>query len=91
MHGETFVLLIVLIVIGVPVFLAMTAEVAKRWIGLKERQLEQTAHLAAEKAATDAMHIDKLERRVRVLERIATDRGVHLAEEIDSLDADTLN
>ena len=86
-----FVLMILVIAIGVPVFLAMVGEVAKRWIRLKEVQLTQTAHLAAEKAAAQAGHIEKLEARVRVLERIATDTGVALADQIDALDQDRLN
>jgi hypothetical protein len=82
---------IVVIGVAVPVFLAMVAEIAKRWIKLKETQLTQTAHLAAEKAAAQAAHIETLEARVRVLERIATDKGVTLADQIDALDQDRLN
>ena len=88
---DWFVLLVLLIVVGLPVFLAMTAEIAKRWIRLKEVQLTQTAHLAAEKAAAQAAHVEKLEARVRVLERIVTDKGAHLADQIDALDQDRLN
>ena len=86
-----FVLMILVIAIGVPVFLAMVGEVAKRWIRLKEVQLTQTANLTAEKAVAQSAHIEKLEARVRVLERIATDKGVHLADEIDALDTPRIN
>lgn len=48
---------------------------------LAERQLESTAQLTAEKVA----QYDKLEERVRVLERIVTDSGFSVAGEIDAL------
>jgi uncharacterized membrane protein len=85
------VIAIVATVVGIPMFFAMLAEVSKRWIALKEAQITQTAHLAAEKAAAQAAHVEKLEARVRVLERIATDKGVALADQIDALDQDRLN
>ncbi|MGE5722395.1 MAG: hypothetical protein ACM3YM_08020 [Sphingomonadales bacterium] len=79
-------MLVFFVIVAIPIVLiGVAGDVMKRWIKLKERQLNQTAHLAAEKAAAQAMHVDKLERRVRVLERIATDRGVDLAHEIDTL------
>ena len=57
----------------------------KPWLKLKERQLELQAQMTAEKAAQYAAHTEQLEQRVRVLERIATDRGVDLAQEIEDL------
>jgi ABC-type phosphate transport system auxiliary subunit len=57
----------------------------KSWIKLKERQLEVTGNLTAEKTAQYAAHTERLEQRVRVLERIVTDRGLALTEEIESL------
>lgn len=57
----------------------------KSWIKLKERQLEATGNLTAEKTAQYAAHTERLEQRVRVLERIVTDRGLALTEEIESL------
>jgi len=61
------------------------AGVAKRWIRLKERELQLNSQLTAEKAAQYAAHTERLEQRVRVLERIATDKGVDLADEIERL------
>ncbi len=64
------------------------------WMRLKERQLELEADKVAEKAAQYAAQTERLEQRVRVLERIVTDRGVSLADEIDKLrddDAAPLN
>ena len=68
-----------------PVTLAMIAEVAKRHIAFKERKLELMADKTAEKAAQYAAHVERLEQRMRVLERIATDKGVDLADQIESL------
>jgi small-conductance mechanosensitive channel len=75
---------LVLIVI-VPVLLGVGSDMFRRWLTLKERQLEHAAVLAADRATAQAAHIDKLEQRVRVLERIATDGGSKLAAEIDEL------
>jgi len=87
----SFVLWILVIVIGIPVFAGVLGGVAKRWIEVKEKQLDQAAMLAADKAAGQASQIERLESRVRVLERIATDRGVDLAAQIDALADDRLN
>ncbi len=64
---------------------AILAGVAKRWLALKERQLETTAKVAGEQAAQYAAKIERLEAHVAVLNRIVTDRSGHLAAEIDSL------
>jgi ABC-type nitrate/sulfonate/bicarbonate transport system substrate-binding protein len=42
----------------------------------------------AEKAAQYAAQTERLEQRVRVLERIVTDRGIAVADEIDKLRGD---
>lgn len=57
----------------------------KRFMDYKERQLALTADKTAEKAAQYAAHVEKLEERMRVLERIATDKGVDVAAQIESL------
>lgn len=57
----------------------------KPWLKLKERQLEIQSAQTAEKAAQYAAHTDRLEQRVRVLERIVTDKGIALADEIEDL------
>ena len=57
----------------------------KRYLAFKERQFALTADSTAEKAAQYASHVEKLEARVRVLERIATDKGVDLAQQIEDL------
>jgi cation transport regulator ChaC len=48
-------------------------------------QIESTAALSAEKAAQYSSQVQQLEDRVRVLERIATDRGQDIAHQIEKL------
>ena len=43
------------------------------------------ARMTAEKAAQYAAHTERLEQRVRVLERIVTDKGIDVADEIERL------
>ena len=57
----------------------------KPWLRLKERQIEAVTRQSAEKAAQYAAQTERLEQRVRVLERIVTDKGIVLAEEIEAL------
>lgn len=61
------------------------------WFKLRERQLELEASMVAEKAAQYAAQTERLEQRVRVLERIVTDRGSDLAGQIEDLRTDPLN
>ena len=64
---------------------AIASSVIGKMIRLKEKQLEVQTTLTAEKTAQYAAHTERLEARVRVLERIATDKGVDLSNEIESL------
>ncbi len=63
----------------------------KSWMRMKERQMENQSTQTAEKAAQYAAHTERLEQRVRVLERIATDKGVDLSDEIEALRDTSLN
>jgi hypothetical protein len=80
-----------MIVVGIPVIAGVGLDMFKRWLKLKERQLDQAATLAADRAAAQTAHVERLEQRMRVLERIATDKGNHLAAEIEDLRADRIN
>ena len=80
-----------LIVVGLPVIGGLGADIFKRWAKLKEKQLEHAAVLAADKAVAQAAHIERLEQRMRVLERIATDKGTDLAAQIEDLRSGELN
>ena len=85
--NEPFVVILAIILVGLPVVLGISLEMYKRHMGFKERRLELMADKTAEKAAQYATQVERLEQRMRVLERIATDKGVHLAAEIDDLRA----
>lgn len=63
----------------------------RSWLNVKERQLEMQSHETAEKTAQYAAHTERLEQRVRVLERIITDRGVELSDQIERLRDAPLN
>lgn len=64
---------------------AILAGVLKHYLSLKERQIEAVTTQSAEKAAQYAAHTERLEQRVRVLERIVTDKGIDVADEIERL------
>jgi hypothetical protein len=85
MSTQVFVLSIIALAVGLPVTLASIGEVVKRQIKFKERKLELMADKTAERAAQYAAHVERLEQRMRVLERIATDKGVNLADQIEIL------
>ncbi len=70
---------------------AIGAGVFKKWLSIKERQLDAQTTMTAEKAAQYAAHTERLEERVRVLERIATDRGIDVSDEIEKLRDQPLN
>jgi hypothetical protein len=88
MEKEILVLGFFMIVVGIPVIADMLNKIHKRNIALRERELEIMGSQTAEKAAQYAAQTERLEQRVRVLERIVTDRGADLAREIDRLGQD---
>ena len=61
------------------------------WSKHQQKMIEKQSEMTAEKAAQYAAQTERLEARVRVLERIATDRGVDVAEEIEKLRDTPLN
>ena len=79
------------IVVGLPVVVGSLVDVFKRSLKYRERRMEIEAQMTAEKAAQYAAHTERLEQRVRVLERIVTDRGIVVAEEIELLRDKPLN
>jgi len=78
-HG-TLALLVPLMALSIPFFAI--------WTKHQRRMEEIRARSTAEKAAQYAAHTERLEERVRVLERIITDRGTSLAHEIEALRAE---
>jgi hypothetical protein len=79
-----------IIALTIPI-VAIIARTVTKMIALKEKQLEAQTAMTAEKSAQYAAHTERLEARVRVLERIATDKGVDLADEIEGLRDTPLN
>ena len=59
------------------------------WLKHRERiekmRIESTAQVSAERAAQYVGRVDELEERLRVLERIVTDRGYDVATQIEAL------
>ena len=85
MSDGTALIIIVAVAVGLPMLAVMLTEITKRQIAFKERKLELVADKTAEKAAQYAAQVEHLEQRMRVLERIATDKGVVLADQIEEL------
>jgi len=73
------------LVVVIPVVAAAWSDAHKRRLDFQRRELELTADQTAERAAQYAAHVERLEQRVRVLERIATDKGSDLAARIEDL------
>jgi Tfp pilus assembly major pilin PilA len=82
---QSFILGFFFIVVGIPVILGVGGDMFRRWLKHKEKMAEALSAQTAEKAAQYAAHTERLEQRVRVLERIVTDKGVDLADEIERL------
>ncbi len=74
-----------MIVVGLPVILGIGSTMFQRWLKHKERMAEALTAQTAEKAAQYAAHTERLEQRMRVLERIVTDKGIALSDEIEQL------
>lgn len=73
------------LVTGIVMSIRYVSDIYKRRLGVRERELElAAARLGASDNAAVAT-IAKLEERVRVLERIATDKSHDVATQIDAL------
>ncbi|MDZ4308240.1 hypothetical protein [Allopontixanthobacter sp.] len=79
----SFILLIALIAFG------MGGAIHKRDLAFKQRKLELEAGKGSTIGSEAAQKIETLEQRVRVLERLATDRGQDLALQIENLRGST--
>lgn len=69
------------VIIGIISVTAILMEGYKRRLSFKERQLE----LSGSKSATPTVDVERLEARLRVLERIATAKSTDLAAQIEDL------
>jgi uncharacterized protein HemX len=79
------IFMLALVVVGIPAALGIGGEMLKTWTQHREKMAEALNAQAAEKAAQYAAHTEQLEQRMRVMERIVTDRGLDVAEEIEKL------
>lgn len=82
------IFMLALVVVGIPAALGIGSEMLKTWTQHREKMAEALNAQAAEKAAQYAAQTERLEQRVRVLERIVTDRGIAVADEIEKLRGD---
>lgn len=64
---------------------AIFAGVMKRWLSIKEREIEAVTRESAEQGARYREQTERLEQRMRVLERIVTDKGIDVSDEIERL------
>lgn len=84
LNGFT-IFMLTLVVIGLPVTLGVGSQMLKSWMKHKQAMVAALSAQTAEKAAQYAAQTERLEQRVRVLERIVTDRGIDVADEIERL------
>ncbi|HEX8553444.1 MAG TPA: hypothetical protein VF695_01940 [Sphingomonas sp.] len=89
--NQPLIVMLALIILAI-VAIGCALEGFRVWTVHREKMAGALNAQAAEKAAQYAAQNAQLEQRVRVLERIATDRGGDLALEIDQLrDARAVN
>lgn len=77
----TLAMLIPILALTIPIVAIWTKHQQK----LAEMNVKTTAESTAERAAQYASQVTQLEDRVRVLERIVTDRGYDVATQIEAL------
>lgn len=75
----------IVVAIGIPAVLILGRPFIRRWLDIREKQVALGAETAAEKSAQYVAHGERLEQRVRVIERIVTDRGIDFASQIEDL------
>ena len=76
--------LIGLVGVMIPIF-ALSIPIVAIWTKHQRKMTEIQAQVTAEKAAQYATQNTELEDRVRVLERIVTDKGYDVATQIEAL------
>lgn len=83
-------LLIPILGVSIPI-IAILASTFNKWLAIKEKQIEALNSETAEKAARYAAQTERLEQRMRVLERIITDKGFEVSQQIEDLRDTPLN
>ncbi len=84
----TIIPILIAIVALVTVVAGIGSDMFQSYLKFRARQMELMADKAAEQASHYAKKAESLEQRVRVLERIAIDRGADLAAQIEHLRGD---
>ena len=79
------------IVVGIPVLASVGSKMFRDWLAHKREMTQALNAETAEKSAQYSAHTERLEQRVRVLERIVTDKGIGVADEIERLRDDRAN
>ncbi len=82
--GELAIIFGFILIVSFGAF-ALGLTIHKRDLAFKQRKLELEAVRTGADSAASARKIEQLEQRVRVLERLATDRGQDLALQIEEL------
>ena len=77
-------ILVPILALAVPV-MAIGSRMLGKWTRLREKELELAAMRVHREDGRSDPAIAALEQRLRVLERIVTDRGLTLSDEIDRL------
>jgi len=80
MDGFGFADAIAIMAIGLTI-----SAIFQGWFKYRGRKLELQADATAEKAAQYAAQTERMEQRLRVIERIVTDKGIDLSDEIEKL------
>jgi len=80
-----------ILALSIPIVALIGNQIIKPWLAHREKQMEIESRMVAEKAAQYAAQTERLEQRVRVLERIVTDKGLALSDEIEKLRDESLN
>jgi hypothetical protein len=73
------------VIVGVPCIAWAATDIVRRVLKYKEAVYGRSNGQTAENAAFYAAKVERLEQRMGVMERILTDRSVHLSEEIERL------
>ncbi len=80
-----FAILIPFFAIGGGLMIPISAIWLKHRERIEKMRIESTAQVSAERAAQYVGRVDELEERLRVIERIVTDRGYDVATQIEAL------
>lgn len=73
----------------IALMIPIIAIIMKNWRQVQNRKMDLMERSTTEMSVASQARIEKLEARIVVLERIATDKRLSLADEIDALRVDT--